>query len=73
MTSHGGTVDSARDALLAGLASHDAYFNIHTSANPTGEIRDFLVFCPPPVVPEPGLALLLGLAAGGIALRRAAI
>ena len=70
VTNNGGTVDSARAALLDGLSRHDAYFNIHTSANPTGEIRDFLVQCPPSHVPEPGLLGLLGTAGAGLLLRR---
>lgn len=70
ITNSGGTVDDARTALLAGLQNHDAYFNIHTSANPTGEISGFLVQCPPNHVPEPGLAGLLGLAGAGMLLRR---
>ena len=72
VAANGGTVDSARAALLAGLSNHDAYFNIHTDQNPAGEIRDFLIQCPPRV-PEPGLLGLLGLAGAGLLVRRRAL
>src|SRR5690606_7541612 len=45
----GGTVQGARDALLAGLASGRAYSNIHNSTYPGGEIRANLTA----EVPEP--------------------
>lgn len=54
-----GGVGNAHDALLAGLADGSAYFNIHTSLFPAGEIRGFLV--QQPEVPEPGVPALLGI------------
>lgn len=47
LTSFGGNVIAAREALLAGMGSGRAYFNIHTGAFPGGEIRGNLV--------EPGI------------------
>ena len=69
ITANGGTVDSARAALLGGLASNEAYFNLHSSAYPNGEIRGFLVAAP---IPEPsGWAMLaLGIGALGLLGRR---
>ena len=57
ITASGGTVLQARNALITGLVAGDAYFNIHTSQFPQGEIRGFLV-------PEPGIIALLALALG---------
>lgn len=56
VTAHGGTVALAEADFLAGLASGSAYFNIHSSTYPAGEIRSFLSVAP---IPEPGhLAML---------------
>jgi hypothetical protein len=52
VTAHGGTAAQAEAALFGGIIAGTAYFNIHTSLNPGGEIRGFLV-------PEPSTALLL--------------
>jgi hypothetical protein len=57
LTSFGGTAAGARDGLLAGLDSGRAYFNIHTTAFPGGEIRGF-----PAQVPEPATLLLFAAA-----------
>jgi hypothetical protein len=65
VTSHGGSLDSARLAFLDGLASGRAYLNIHTTAFPGGEIRGFLT-----EVPEPGSMALFGLGAAGLAALR---
>lgn len=70
VTASGGTAALAQTALLNGLSQREAYFNIHTSAVPAGEIRGFLI---PSAVPEPasGAMMLLGLAAvGGVLYRR---
>ncbi|QBB71612.1 CHRD domain-containing protein [Pseudolysobacter antarcticus] len=39
VTAHGGTIGSAEAALLAGFATGTAYFDIHTTVFPGGEIR----------------------------------
>jgi len=69
VNNNGGTVDSARAALLAGLAAGRAYLNIHSSFRPGGEIRGFMRAVP---VPEPGALVLLalGLLAVAVTLRR---
>ncbi len=68
VTAHGGTLASAEADLLAGLEAGTAYLNIHTSVNPAGEIRGFLMAAP---IPEPGqfAMLAMGLAAIGGARR----
>jgi hypothetical protein len=65
VANHGGSLDSARQAFLAGLAAGEAYLNIHTTAFPAGEIRGFLT-----EVPEPGSIALFGLGAAGLAALR---
>lgn len=59
VTASGG-VAQAEARLAAGLAAGEAYFNIHTTAFPGGEIRGFSV---PVAVPEPAA---LGLFAAGL-------
>jgi hypothetical protein len=68
VSEHGGTVALAEADLLAGLTAGTAYFNIHTSAYPAGEIRGFLVAAP---IPEPGnLAMWAVGLAGLVGVRR---
>jgi hypothetical protein len=43
IAAHGGTTAGAEAALAAGAAANQAYFNIHTTNFPPGEIRAFLV------------------------------
>ena len=68
ITSSGGTAAAAEAVLAAGLAAGQAYFNIHTSTYPGGEIRGFLE-----PVPEPATWLLTAapLLALGLLRRRA--
>src|SRR5258706_7206683 len=60
-----GTVDAARNALITGIATGTAYFNIHTSAFAASEVRAF--FTP---VREPHALALAGLRFGGLLRRR---
>jgi len=46
ITANGGTVASAFNALVAGLNAGHAYFNIHSTVFPGGEIRTFLIVAP---------------------------
>ena len=65
ITANGGTVGSAFNALLAGIAAEKSYFNIHTSFATGGEIRGFLH-----LVPEPSSLLLTLFGAMGLFVRR---
>ena len=58
----GGSVAGAEAALLQGMLDGRAYFNVHSTTFPGGEIRGFLD------VPEPGTLLLLGTVLAGAAL-----
>jgi hypothetical protein len=59
VTAHGGSLVQAEADLLAGLATQQAYLNVHSSFAPGGEIRGFLAT--PAAVPEPATVSLLGL------------
>jgi hypothetical protein len=69
LMANGGMPLAAGLALAGGLAQGTAYFNIHTTAFPAGEIRGFLQLVDdgggPGAVPEPATLLLVG---GGAAL-----
>lgn len=69
INTHGGSVSTAFDALAEGFAQEKAYFNLHTSAFPGGELRGTLVS----VVPEPASLVLMStglLCLAGAARRR---
>lgn len=65
LAANGGTTAGATAALLAGLDAGKAYFNIHSTTFPGGEIRGF-----PQRVPEPGSLTLLVLGLAGLAAGR---
>lgn len=67
ITANGGTVSSALNALLAGIDSGQAYFNIHTSNFAAGEIRGFLQPAP---VPVPAAIWLFGSGLGLLSIGR---
>jgi CHRD domain/PEP-CTERM motif len=62
VTANGGSVATAEPVFLNGLLNQQTYFNIHTSTNPGGEVRAFLV-----IVPEPATFLLAGISLLGLA------
>ncbi len=64
ITANGGTTAGAEVALTASFAAGKAYWNIHSTFTPSGEIRGFLT-----QVPEPSTLALLGLGAFGMVLR----
>ena len=65
VTANGGTAATARAALLSGISTGRAYFNIHTTFRTGGEIRGFLF-----LVPEPSTVALATLGIAGLLVRR---
>lgn len=65
VTASSGTLAGAEAALAAGLTDGKAYFNIHTSSFPGGEIRGNLAR-----VPEPTTLALMSLGIAGIGYQR---
>jgi hypothetical protein len=57
ITNNGGNVSTAEPVFLAGLLNGQTYFNIHTSTDPGGEVRAFLL-----PSPEPATFLVMGAA-----------
>jgi hypothetical protein len=64
LAASGGTADASEVRLISNLQSGNAYFNIHSTTFPGGEIRAFVT-----VVPEPG-AMALMLAGVSLVARR---
>jgi hypothetical protein len=67
LAAFGGTAAGASAALLDGLASNEAYLNIHTTQYPAGEIRGFAVAVAAPI-PEPATWGMLGAGLAGLAV-----
>lgn len=68
ISANGGSASGAEAALAAALAAGNAYFNIHTTQFPNGEIRGFLSASGQ--VPEPASLALLAIAGLGLAVLR---
>ena len=65
ITANGGSTATAFTAFKSALAEGKAYFNVHTTTFPGGEVRGFLT-----AVPEPSTIVLSGAAGAFFALRR---
>jgi hypothetical protein len=61
VTANGGTASSAESALAAAMAAGEAYWNIHSTVVPGGEIRGFLTPVPEPSTITLGLAGFAGI------------
>jgi hypothetical protein len=72
LSGSGGTAALAETRLIDNLISGNAYFNIHSTTFPGGEIRAFLTVVPEPATWGMMLAGLVAVAAGGMAARRRA-
>lgn len=66
-TAAGGTTTGAEAALIQGMLDGRAYFNVHSTAFPGGEIRDFLAAVPEP---QTWALLIAGFGVIGSAMRR---
>ncbi len=68
VTANGGSVASAEAALAASLGAGTSYLNIHSTSEPGGEIRGFLL--PAAAVPEPATITLMAIGALGVLFAR---
>jgi hypothetical protein len=64
VTNNGGNAAGAEAAVIAAFDGGRAYWNIHTGAFGSGEIRGFLT-----AVPEPSTVVFAGLGLGALAVR----
>ena len=67
VAAHGGTTAGAEAALAAAMADGEAYWNIHTTVVPSGEIRGFLVQAREHVPDSSSTCLLMALSLLGLA------
>ena len=65
VTANGGSIDAAFTALTNGIADGRAYFNIHTTFRPGGEIRGYYT-----LVPEPSSLMLMAIGMLGLLAHR---
>jgi hypothetical protein len=63
LAANGGSAASALTAMTTAVNAHEAYVNIHTTTNPNGEIRGWLVAAP---IPEPATWAMLGVGLAGL-------
>ena len=72
ITANGGTAATAEAALIAGMLAGQSYLNIHTTGNPTGEIRGQLsaLSAVPGPIAGAGLPGLVAACCGLIAFAR---
>lgn len=68
VTASGGTAAAAEARLISNLLSGNAYFNIHSTTFPGGEIRTFVT-----AVPEPETYALMLAGLGLLVLRRRSV
>ncbi|USX16443.1 CHRD domain-containing protein [Oxalobacteraceae bacterium OTU3CAMAD1] len=61
LSAWGGSTAFAEAAFESGLRAGTAYFNIHTSYAPAGEVRGFYEPAPAAVIPEPESMAMLGI------------
>ena len=72
VAANGGTAELAWQAFVAGLTGGKAYYNIHTSTYPGGEIRGNLTASSAVPEPESWALIIAGFGLTGVVMRRRA-